>query len=200
VDTGIGGGIIYNNAIVRGANGFAGEIGHMTIEKNGPLCFCGKRGCVEVLASIPALLQKASLALLTQPDSLITRFSENGRSQGGGNEGDAGIEAIAEAFRAHDRLAVRLFEEEAEILYHTVHNIIVNHDTEVIVLGGDITLFGEPLLDRIRESLAKTIFNSSGRIIAFSRLADDPRVSGAGMYAVESFFAEPMLLSGRQAE
>jgi predicted NBD/HSP70 family sugar kinase len=183
VDTGIGGGIIYNNSIIRGANGFAAEIGHMTIEKNGPLCFCGNRGCVEVLGSIPALLQKASFGLLIQPDSLIRQYA---------GENPISIDAIARAFDAQDRLAEQLFEEEADILYRTVLNIIVTHDPEVIVIGGDINQFGEALLDHIRESLANTIFNNETRIISFSRLANDPRISGAGMYAIESFFTEPM--------
>jgi predicted NBD/HSP70 family sugar kinase len=183
VDIGIGGGIICNNKIIRGANGYAGEIGHMTIEKNGPVCFCGNKGCLEVMGSIPALLQKASFGLLTQKDSLIRKFMDSDTVT---------IEAIVKAFQAHDRLAEQLFEEEAAVLYHGVLNIILTYDPEVIVLGGDSILFGEAFLDRIQQSVRKTIFNvnSEDRVIAFSRLTDQPRVCGAGMYAVESFFTD----------
>jgi predicted NBD/HSP70 family sugar kinase len=184
VDTGIGGGIVFGNSIVRGANGFAAEIGHMTIQQNGPLCFCGNRGCAEVLGSIPALLQKASFGLLTQPDSLIKKYS---------GEDSVTIEAIAKAYKDEDRLAEQLFEDEADILYRVALNIIVTMDPEVIVVGGDIVLFGDALLDRIREALANTIFASDSRIIAWSQLEDEPRVSGAGMYAVEAFFASPVM-------
>ncbi|MDR3337190.1 MAG: ROK family transcriptional regulator [Treponema sp.] len=183
VDTGIGGGIICNNKIIRGANGYAGEIGHMTIEKNGPMCFCGNKGCLEVMGSIPVLLQKASFGLLTQRDSLIRKFMDSDTVT---------IEAIVKAFQAHDRLAEQLFEEEAAILYHAALNIILTYDPEVIVLGGDIVLFGEAFLNRIQQSVQKTIFdvNSENRVIAFSRLTDQPRVCGAGIYAVESFFTD----------
>jgi predicted NBD/HSP70 family sugar kinase len=186
VDVGIGGGIICNNKIIRGANGYAGEIGHMTIERNGPLCFCGNKGCLEVMGSIPVLVQKASFGLLTQRDSLIREFMDSDQVT---------VEAIARAFHAHDRLAEQLFEEEAAILYHAALNIILTYDPEVIVLGGDITLFGEALLDKIQQSVRKTIFdvNSENRVIAFSQLTDQPRVCGAGMYAVESFFSDPAI-------
>jgi predicted NBD/HSP70 family sugar kinase len=185
VDSGIGSGIICNNKIIRGTSGYAGEIGHMTIERNGPLCFCGNKGCLEVIGSIPALLQRASFGLLTQKDSLIRKYSDSGK---------VSIEAINRAFEDQDKLAKKLFEEEADVLYHAVLDIILTYDPEVIVLGGGIVLFGEALLDRIRQSIRNTIFdvNSENRVIAYSQLTDHPGVCGAALYTVESFFANPL--------
>jgi predicted NBD/HSP70 family sugar kinase len=187
VDAGIGGGIISNNRIIRGAGGYAGEIGHMSIESRGPLCFCGNRGCLEVMGSIPVLLRKASVELLKHKESLIRDYADSGRIT---------IEAIAKAFHANDRLAKKLFEEEVNVLCHAVINIILTHDPEVIVLSGDIILFGQELIEAIKQKIDKTIFalNSQNRIIEFSKLTD-PRICGAGMYAIESFFADPSFLS-----
>jgi predicted NBD/HSP70 family sugar kinase len=187
VDAGIGGGVISHNRIIRGAGGYAGEIGHMSIERKGPLCFCGNRGCLEVMGSIPVLLQKASAGILTHKESLIRNYTDSGRIT---------IEAIAKAFHSNDRLAGKLFEEEVNVLYQAVINIILTHDPEVIVLSGDIILFGQKLIEAIKQEIDKTIFalNSQNRIIEFSKLAD-PRICGAGMYAIESFFADPSFLS-----
>jgi len=183
VDSGIGGGVICNNSIIQGANGYAGEIGHITIERNGPLCFCGKKGCLEVMGSIPTLLQKASFGLLTQKESLIRKYSDSG---------EISLEAITRAFQNHDKLAEQLFEEEADILSHAVIDIILTYDPEVIVLGGGITLFGTALLKRIQQFIENTIFNaySGSRCIAYSRLGEHPLVCGAAMYTVESFFTD----------
>jgi predicted NBD/HSP70 family sugar kinase len=190
VDAGIGGGVISNNRIVRGAGGYAGEIGHMSIERNGPLCFCGNRGCLEVMGSIPVLLQKASFGLLLQKDSLIKEYMDSG---------EITIEVIAKAFKSNDRLARQLFEDEVNILFQAVINIILTHDPEVIVLSGDIILFGQELIDAIKRRIQKTIFasNSQNRVINFSKLTD-PRICGAGMYTIESFFAAPFFLSNTQ--
>jgi glucokinase len=187
VDAGIGGGVISNNRIIRGAGGYAGEIGHMSIERNGPLCFCGNRGCLEVMGSIPVLLQKAAAGVLTHKESLIGDYTDSGKIT---------IEAIARAFHANDKLAKKLFEEEVNVLYHAVINVILTHDPEVIVLGGDIILFGQKLIEGIKQKIEKTIFalNSQNRIIEFSQLAE-PRICSAGMYAIESFFADPSFLS-----
>jgi predicted NBD/HSP70 family sugar kinase len=182
IDAGIGGGIIINNKILRGAYGFAGEIGHMSIDKNGPLCFCGNRGCLEMMGSIPVLLQKASFGLLSHPNSRINEYIQGGRLS---------VEAIAKAFKDGDTLAEELFEEEVNVLYHTVMNIVLLYDPQVIVLGGEVALFGRALIDSIQQKLGETIFGGDGRTIAFSRLAEHPLICGACMYVIESFFEDP---------
>ena len=60
IGTGIGAGIIVDGRMLRGATQAGGEIGHMTIERNGPLCACGRRGCVEVFASLGATLARSA--------------------------------------------------------------------------------------------------------------------------------------------
>jgi predicted NBD/HSP70 family sugar kinase len=191
VDNGIGSGIIINDRILRGAYGCAGEVGHMSIDKNGPVCLCGNRGCIETMGSIPVLLQKASFGLMNRPNSRIRDCLE---------DGGVTVEAIVRAFNDGDPLAEELFEEEATVLYHAVINTILLYDPQVIVLGGGIIQLGTKLIDRIREKIQKTIFAFSltNRLIEFSRLDDKPMIRGAGLYAVETFFMDSLFLNGRE--
>jgi predicted NBD/HSP70 family sugar kinase len=191
VENGIGSGVIINDQIRRGFYGCAGEIGHISIDKNGPVCPCGNRGCIETLGSIPVLLQKASFGLMNRPNSLIRDYME-------GNS--VTVEAIARACNAGDPLAEELFEEEAVVLYHAVINTMLLYDPQVIVLGGGIIQLGTKLIDRIKEKIEKTIFAFSlkDRLIEFSRLADNPMTRGAGLYAVETFFTNSLFLNNRK--
>jgi len=95
VGTGIGGGLILDGQIYHGANGSAGEIGHMTIEPEGPLCSCGNRGCLEALASGSAIAREARELL------------KKGRGNGlllaaGGRQADITAQTVAKAARAGD--------------------------------------------------------------------------------------------------
>jgi glucokinase len=191
VGNGIGSGVILNDRIRRGACGCAGEIGHTSIDKNGPVCLCGNRGCIETMGSIPVLLQKASFGLMNRPNSRIRDYLEYG---------SVTVEAIARAFSAGDPLAEELFEEEAVVLYHAVINTMLLYDPQVIVLGGGIMQLGTKLIDRIKEKIEKTIFAFSlkSRLIEFSRLDDKPMTRGAGLYAVETFFMDSHFLNNRK--
>jgi predicted NBD/HSP70 family sugar kinase len=132
VDEGIGGGITKDNAVFQGAFGYAGEIGHISIDPRGPDCFCGNRGCAETMGSIPAFLEKAAMRLRSGEKSLINDFS---------HAGGLDINAIARAFHKKDKLAEELVNEEADVLYQIINSIILTYDPEIIVLSGDIVCF-----------------------------------------------------------
>jgi predicted NBD/HSP70 family sugar kinase len=110
------------------------------------------------------------------------------------------IDAVVQAFHAGDPLARKIFEEEACVLYHAVMNIILLYDPYVIVLGGGIVKFGPKLLEYIQQKLKETIFSFglASRTLAFSKLNEHPRVAGAGMYAIEMFFADPQFDSSKR--
>ena len=76
MSTGIGGGIVINGEIYRGANDSAGEVGHQILLPDGPLCGCGKRGCLESLCSGPAIARRAKDAIQVEPDSEILRLAD----------------------------------------------------------------------------------------------------------------------------
>lgn len=131
VGTGVGGGILVDGALYTGANGLAGEIGHLPISlDNGPLCYCGIRGCLESLVSAPALIKQAR-DRVRQMNSLILSYVDN----------DVSLitpRVIAEAARSSDELAMHLIAKAAYTLGIGLRSLIVTLAPEMIVLGGGV--------------------------------------------------------------
>ena len=145
VSTGIGSGIIANGSLVRGAGGWAGELGHMTVVRNGNRCPCGKRGCLEMYASGTA----------------IANCVKEGLKRGGQNrywEGcrlrDITGEVVSGAARKGDPLSIRARHLAADYLGIGLANVINLLNPRRIILGGGVmehvALFWEPLLKAVR--------------------------------------------------
>jgi predicted NBD/HSP70 family sugar kinase/biotin operon repressor len=132
LSAGIGAGIIIDGRPFRGARGVAGEIGHVLVNAEGPMCRCGNRGCLETLASPPALceLLRRSHGPLTVPELVALA-----------QEGDAGCRrVIADAGRALGRAVADL----------------CNHmNPDLVVMGGDLSAAGDLLLEPIRETVQR---------------------------------------------
>lgn len=137
--TGIGGGIVASGHVLRGARGFAGEVGHMVIDPAGPLCHCGRTGCFEQLASGSAL---ARIARRAAEAGLADRVLE---LAGGDLEAVRG-EQVVEAARAGDPGALAIFEELAHNLAVGIANLAEVLDPGVVLLGGGLAAAGELLL------------------------------------------------------
>jgi glucokinase len=127
VGTGIGAGIMLNDQIVHGAHGTAGEIGHTVLIPNGPLCGCGKHGCLEALASGLAIARKASAALLLGRDTTLRHLDEPLTAR-----------HVVEAARAGDAVAREIIDEAAYYLGIGLANLITLFDPQAIVLGGGV--------------------------------------------------------------
>jgi len=141
--TGIGGGLVLDGRLYRGANGNAGEVGHMrVVHEGGPLCGCGKRGCLEAFCSGPSIARRTRAALRAEPGSAILALA-------GGIE-QAGAEHTFAAARDGDALALRLVDETAHYMGVGLANIIQALNPEVIVLGTIATAQGDFFLDRVR--------------------------------------------------
>ncbi len=141
--TGIGGGLILDGRLYRGANGNAGEVGHMrVVAEGGPLCGCGKRGCLEAFCSGPAIARRTREALAAHPDSLILELA--------GSLDAVSAEHLFAAARRGDGLALRLVDETAHYLGVGLANVIQALNPEVIVLGTIATSQGDFFLDRVR--------------------------------------------------
>jgi glucokinase len=141
--TGIGGGLILGGRLYRGANGNAGEVGHMRVVLDGgPLCGCGKRGCLEAFCSGPSIARRVREALRQTPDSLIATLA--------GDTEEATAEHLFVAARQGDTLALRLVDETAHYMGVGLANIIQALNPQVIVLGTIATSQGDFFLDRVR--------------------------------------------------
>jgi glucokinase len=141
--TGIGGGLILDGRLYRGTNGNAGEVGHMrVIRQGGPLCGCGKRGCLEAFCSGPSIARRTKKALSESPRSAILDLATSIES--------VTAEHLFAAARQGDALALRLVDETAHYMGVGLANIIQALNPEVIVLGTIATEQGDFFLDRVR--------------------------------------------------
>lgn len=149
IGTGIGGGIIIDGHIHRGATTTAGEIGHTIVRWDGPLCTCGKRGCLESLCSGPSIARRAR-ELLEQgrdSDSTLSRRLED--------TGNITSKDVFEAARAGDPCGRQIVSETAEYLGIGIGNAVNLMDPERVILGGGVAEAGEILLEPVREAVLR---------------------------------------------
>lgn len=152
VGTGIGGGIVVNGDLYRGAFGIAAEIGHIRVVPDGHLCGCGARGCFEQYGSGNALMRHTREAIAASPD-----VARNLLSRGDGTiEGLTG-KAITEAARDGDAVALAAFNTTGQWLGAGIASLSVVLDPETVVIGGGVIDAGEILLAPIRDSLERTM-------------------------------------------
>jgi glucokinase len=167
VGTGIGGGIVSEGRVVRGAHGFAAEIGHIVVEPGGVVCGCGVRGCWETVASGSAL------------DRL-------GRERLGG--GATGRDVV-DAARAGDRVAAQIVAEVGARLGEGIAGLINVLDPAIVIVGGGAAVgAGDLLLDPARERARTTIEGADHRPevpVVAAALGEDGAAIGAALWALE---------------
>jgi len=152
VGTGIGGGIVVNGALYRGAYGIAAEFGHLRVVPEGHLCGCGARGCFEQYASGNALLRHAREAISASPE-----VARNLLSRGDGTVAGLTGQAITEAARDGDPVALAAFNTTGQWLGAGIASLSVLLDPACVVIGGGVIDAGEILLKPTRESLERNM-------------------------------------------
>ncbi len=165
MSTGIGGGIILDGRLYRGPNDTAGEVGHMTIVKDGPACGCGRRGCLESLCSGPSIARRAREKARRTPDSLMVDLS-------GGDPGAITAETVMAAARKDDPCAREIVDETARYMAVGLGNIVNVLNPEIIVIGTILVKAGDLLLAPIRNYL---------RGETWSRVYDTVQIVPAGL-------------------
>ncbi|HEY1653039.1 MAG TPA: ROK family protein [Acidimicrobiales bacterium] len=157
--TGIGGGIVVDDRVQVGAAGFAGEIGHMVVDPNGPPCPCGRRGCWERFAS------GAGLGVLAREAALAGRLGEVVRLAGGDPESVRG-EDVSAAAATGDLAARRVIEEVGWWVGFGLANLACVVDPECFVLGGGVVEAGSLLIDSARATFEELVEGSDRRPLA----------------------------------
>ena len=152
VGTGIGGGIVVNGALYRGAFGIAAEFGHMRVVPDGHICGCGARGCFEQYASGNALLRHAREAINASPE-----VARNLLSRGDGTVAGLTGQAITDAARDGDPVALAAFNTTGQWLGAGIASLAVLLDPASVVIGGGVIDAGEILLKPTRESLERNM-------------------------------------------
>jgi glucokinase len=181
VSTGVGGGWILNGRPWRGSEGMAGEIGHMIVDPDGPVCLCGKRGCVERLASGPYIAQRAREWLQAQPDrGRILRALAGGDPSIPSGQALETITAklVAQAAAQGDDLAWEALEVAAWALGVGIGNAANLVNPERFVLGGGVTKAGERFWQVVRRTARETASPEVHFDVVPAALGDDAPLWG----------------------
>ena len=148
VSTGVGGGLILDGKIYAGSFGMAGEVGHMTIVADGPLCGCGNQGCLEALASGPAIARKARACVLHGQETTMTDMVS-------GKLEEITSKTVGEAAAAGDVLAKEIVDKAGEYVGIAVANLINIINPDTIVIGGGVSNMGELILEPLRKAAGR---------------------------------------------
>lgn len=176
--TGVGGGLVHGGELVRGANGLAGEVGHIIVSEGGPLCGCGNHGCLEALASGTAIGRRAQERL--DAGTLPADSALSGREELSGK-------TVTVAAHAGDDVAGQILAEAGFWLGVGLASLVNACDPQVVVIGGGAMQAGELLLAPARESFGARVLGRAHRRlpeIVRAELADDGGLVGAGLLAL----------------
>lgn len=173
ISTGIGSGVIINGHIYRGAHGFAGEVGHITLDAAGPPCACGNVGCFEALASGSAIAARARQAIRHGDETMLTQFASDTEQ--------LTAEQVIEAAGSGDAVAVRIIEVVGSFLGVGLAAIASSFDPEIIVLGGGVMNRAELLLKRAQETFQARAVPPLGSLVPVipAALGDESGLWGA---------------------
>lgn len=173
ISTGIGGGAVFDGALYRGAAGNGGEFGHITVERGGRLCLCGRRGCLEAYASGTSIGVRADERLASGASSVLVA--------------PVTAQQVAVAAAEGDPVARAVWDETVDLLGQAVTDLVNILEPQVVVLGGGVTRSGAQLLDPVRATVLGGAMGParSAVRVELAALGDAVCVVGAGELALD---------------
>ena len=180
LSTGIGGGIVIDGKIYGGAIGTAGEVGHMTIDDDGPICNCGNRGCWETLASGTALAKEARHRIKEGVKTSIMEYAE-------GDVEKVTAQVIHSAAEQGDSLAKELIVRTGYYVGVGLANLINIFNPELIVIGGGLSNIGDMLLEPAFKVAGERAYKEAFQAVRFAsaELGRNSGVLGAAAFALQ---------------
>lgn len=183
IGTGIGCGIVVGGKVHRGNDGCAGDVGHICVDKQGPICRCGNRGCLEAMAAGPAIAEKAmQIAREGKSELLCKMMNERG--------GLLTPEDVNIACREGDEAALEIIRASGQMIGEVLAGLVNFFNPSHIFVGGGISNFGNHLLVAIRRTVLKRSLPlaTTNLSINFSRAGADAGIVGAIALALEHLF------------
>lgn len=181
-DIGIGGAVVRDGEVVMGSHGFAGEIGHLSVAMDGPLCSCGRHGCLEAFAGRRALVEAAGIA----------------------EDGDAtsseAIDMFLQRWRAGDSDVAKVVDQAADALVSAIASAVNLVDVDTVLLGGLWTHFGDELATVLEGRLCSEILgypNVKIRVFV-PPVALHPSLYGAAEMGLRRFIENPLGYMGEK--
>lgn len=179
--TGLGSGIVVNGELVYGHDGFAGELGHVIVEKGGRLCGCGRRGCLETYASATGIKRTAFEVIADRnQETLLSSFSYD----------DITSFKIYEAAQNGDHIAREIFRETGRHLGEALADFVANGSPEAIFLFGGLANAGDLILDPTEKYMEENllhIFKNKVKLQLSQLNEGDAAVVGAAALAWKEF-------------
>jgi len=171
---GISAGVISADRVVRGAGGHAGQIGHIVLLEDGPLCKCGNRGCLEAICGIPALMHRTNT-------ELPSINSQDPLKQAWIRKGEIGIEDILQSASVEGTYSRKLLQEVGKYVGLAIANIINLYNPEAIFIGGKLGAGLEEFIEDIKEMVNSHSFPEVARStqIEISALGTNSGVIGS---------------------
>ena len=186
IEDGVGGGVMINGDIYRGEFDVAGEIGHMTIEINGPQCDCGNYGCLELYISPDSVEDRVRQAILNGRSSLVEDLVQ-------GDLDKISFDLIVQAALESDAVAVDAIQIFTDALTVGIVNVINSFDPEAVLLGGKIGVAKELIYEQLKQQTFQRLMPRGEKItnIYFSELNSDAPIIGAFSLVLQELFQNP---------
>lgn len=185
VGSGLGMGIILDGRLYKGITGSAGELGHITVDENGPLCTCGNVGCLETLASTNAIVMNARKMLQRQVSSSLNNVTENDTSK-------VNFKLICEAAFQGDKLSFNLLDEMGRNLGEGIVTLINLFNPKMIIVGGEVCYAKDIILQPLLNVVHRRALEIPRKVteIVFSNIGSDAGIIGVTVPVMERYFSK----------
>ena len=175
-DIGIGGAIVRDGEVVAGSHGFAGEIGHVSVALDGPLCRCGRKGCLEAYAGRRSLVEASGVV--------------------GGDEASTSqaLDRMLDAWHTGDRQTVEAVDRAVDALTSAIGSAVNLVDVDTVLLGGWWINFGQSFYEMLESRLKEQVLGVSDMQVSVSMppVADHPALYGAAEVGLRRFIDNPL--------
>jgi glucokinase-like ROK family protein len=187
IGTGIGSGVVVGGRLHRGAQGCAGDFGHICVDPEGLLCLCGNIGCLEAMAAAPAIVLEAEKCAREGKSPLLTTVLQE--------RGELRMKDVGEAARRGDYCALTTIRRSGRLIGQTLASAVNILNPSMIVIGGGVSRLGHALLAEIRSAVYKRSLPLATRNlpIVMSELDDVAGIIGASVMGAEGVLS----LAGR---
>ena len=188
IGTGIGCGLLFDSHIYRGHQGSAGELGHLSIDENGPLCVCGNRGCLETLAAAQAIVEDArqGTALAQKQMGMVSEQTPHAHAHD-----FIDIADVVEAAQRGDRASIAALERAGERIGLALAGLVNLFNPEAIVIDGGVARAGEILLTPLRRVVGSASLPAAwnGTRLLTGELGHTAIALGAALMVLDTAFA-----------
>jgi len=183
IGTGVGGGVVIGGKVFHGAWGFAGELGHVTVEPEGEYCACGNHGCIEPYSSANGIANCARKLVEEGRESVLSELPLESIT----------CKKVGEAAKNGDRLAISVVERAGYYLAVGIAAAVIVLNPEMVVIGGGGAQLGEMLFEPIRKGLKTRVYHNAVREVPVvgAKLGTDSGMIGAGALVFSEKRGEP---------